>query len=78
MPKSNRPQNLQTIPIESYLRLNKIIGSNGLVSISRSKFYQDIKKGIYPPPIKLGRVSVWRASEIYAAIESAANNVEAK
>ena len=55
-----------------YLRLHQIIGETGLISISRSKFYQDIKNGVYPPPIKLGRVSVWRASDIYDAIENAA------
>lgn len=45
---------------------------SGPLLISRSKFYQDIKNGVYPPPIKLGRVSVWRASDIYDAIENAA------
>lgn len=66
--------NMNTSLDDQYLRLKQIIGKDGKIPISRSKFYSDIKKGVYPPPIKLGRVSVWKASDILAALESAKNN----
>lgn len=54
-----------------FLRLSQIVGSKGLLPISRSTFYSRIKNGKIPPPIKLGaRISVWRAVDILNAIEN--------
>jgi predicted DNA-binding transcriptional regulator AlpA len=55
---------------DRFLRLPQIIsGADALVPMSRATWYAGIKKGIYPAPIKLSpRVSVWRASDIYALI----------
>jgi predicted DNA-binding transcriptional regulator AlpA len=39
--------------------------------VSRSKWYQGIKDGIYPAAIKLGpRASAWRSSDIDTLISS--------
>lgn len=47
------------------VRLNKIIGPNGLIPISRSSFYEGVRIGIYPKPVKLGkRTSAWWMSEL--------------
>jgi len=41
------------------------------LSISRSLWWQGVKKGQYPPGIKLSpRVTVWRKSDIDALIQS--------
>jgi len=35
-----------------------------MLNISRSKIYGDISKKVFPPPIKLGRTSVWSEDQI--------------
>jgi prophage regulatory protein len=72
---------------DKFLRLNRIINGDPnaeppidpIVPVCRATFYAGIEKGIYPPPIKLSpRVSVWRASEIYALVNGAPFNPENK
>lgn len=58
-----------------FLRVSQILGNkkkglNPLIPISRSSWYEGVRTGRYPKPIKLGpRTSVWRASEILALLE---------
>lgn len=50
-----------------FVRLDYIIGENGVLPISRSTWYSGIKRGIYPSPRRLGpRMSVWPKHEIDA------------
>ena len=42
----------------------------GLIPIGRTTFYQLIKSGRIPKPTKIGRVSVWRLSEVRAGIDA--------
>lgn len=44
-----------------YLRLKLL---QDKYSISRSKIYSDVKKGLFPPPFKLGYSSIWSVDEI--------------
>lgn len=54
------------------LRLNQIIGPNGLIPVSRSTWYAGIKAGRFPKPIHLGgRGAFWRSDEIERLIASA-------
>ena len=56
---------------ERYLRLAQIVGPNGLLPISKSKFYELVASGEIPPPQKpFGRISLWKASSIIAFVES--------
>lgn len=53
-----------------YLRLKQIVGPTGLLPISASTWWQGVKEGRYPQPMKLGpRITVWRRSDIEACIE---------
>lgn len=73
------PEALQR-PIQTlaYLRIWHILGDKKanppiapLLPISRSSFYDGIKRKIYPAPLKLSqRVSVWRMEDIRALLES--------
>lgn len=55
---------------DALVRIEKIIGPNGLIPVSRSSFYEGIKLGIYPRPVRLGkRISAWRLSEILAVVQ---------
>lgn len=41
-----------------------------LIPVSKSKIWDDIKKGRFPKPVKLGpRVAAWRVEDIRALIE---------
>jgi prophage regulatory protein len=58
-------ENMHEKPSDALVRIQKIVGPNGLIPISRSSFYAGIRDGIYPKPIRLGkRTSVWRLSEL--------------
>ena len=69
---------------DKFIRLTTILGDpkaippiDPIVPVCRATFYAGIKKGIYPKPIKLSpRVSVWRASEIYALVNDKQSNLE--
>lgn len=52
-----------------YVRIKALTGPKGLLPISRSSFYQGVKDGLYPKPIKLGRISVWSVAEIEALLK---------
>ena len=63
---------MQKHPPDALVRIEKIVGPNGLIPISRSAFYQGIKEGIYPKPVRLGkRTSAWRMSELMLVIQGA-------
>ena len=62
MPTENAPSGL--------LRLSAILAPTGPIPVSRSTWWQGVKDGRFPRPIKLGpRVTVWRAEDIAALIE---------
>lgn len=50
-----------------FLRLRDVLA---ILPISRTSFYDGIKLGLYPQPIKLGkRTSVWCEHEIHESID---------
>lgn len=51
----------------------------GIIGISRSKLYADIKAGTFPPPVNLGGRAVgWLSTEIDAWIMTQANARQAR
>ena len=57
------------------LRLKQIIGDpksnppiEPIIPISRASWYDGVRKGIYPKPIKFGggRAAFWRADEVFS------------
>lgn len=53
---------------ESLLRLPEVLER---FQIGRSTWYAGVKRGIYPPPVKIGyRTAVWRSSDIDRLIAS--------
>jgi predicted DNA-binding transcriptional regulator AlpA len=57
-----------------FLRLVDIIGNRkkeipGIIPMSRSSWYDGIKKGLYPAPVKLSeRSTAWRSTDIDALV----------
>lgn len=53
---------------DSFLRLPEVLA---IIPVSRATWYDGIKKGRFPAPVKLGpRVSLWRRSDIEVLITS--------
>jgi prophage regulatory protein len=65
---SNQPQQL---PETGFLRLRAILAPAGPIPVSRSTWWQGVKDGRFPRPVKLGkRVTVWRVEDIRRLIET--------
>jgi prophage regulatory protein len=61
---------MQNEPSDALVRISQIIGPRGLIPVSRSAFYQGIRDGIYPKPVRLGkRTSAWRMSELMQVVQ---------
>jgi predicted DNA-binding transcriptional regulator AlpA len=68
---------MHKLPNEGYLRLPQIIGDKTanpeippVIPVCKSTWWQGIKSGKFPKPIKLGhRVTVWRVADIRELIE---------
>lgn len=55
---------------ERLLRINSIVGKDGLLPIGKSTFWKGCREGIYPKPISLGKnITCWRQSDIEHLIE---------
>jgi len=60
----------QTTPqvVDGLLRLPQVLA---LIPVSRSGWWQGVKDGRYPQPVKLGpRVTMWRSADIRNFIDS--------
>lgn len=53
-------------------RLLRVQEGAQMLGISKSFFWQRVRSGEIPKPVKLGRLSRWRLSDIEAVIEEAA------
>ena len=66
---------MQSIPETGFLRIDDIIGNRkknirGIIPVCRSTWYDGIKAGKYPAPVKIGkRASAWRAEDIRTLVE---------
>lgn len=49
-----------------FMRLPDVLGIFG---VSKTAFYDGIKEGIFPKPLKLGRCSVWDKKEVRSAYQ---------
>jgi predicted DNA-binding transcriptional regulator AlpA len=67
---------MQQLPETGFLRLKQIIGDQKaglppIIPVKKSCWWQGVKVGRYPKPVKLGpAVTAWRVEDIRALIES--------
>lgn len=55
---------------DALLRLSDVLAPDGPIPVSKSTWWQGVKDGRFPAPVKLGpRTTAWRASEIAALVE---------
>jgi hypothetical protein len=70
---------MNQLPETGFLRLPQIIGDRrtdpptpAIIPVSKSTWWQGIKQGRYPRPVKLGeRCTAWRVEDIRALIDQA-------
>jgi predicted DNA-binding transcriptional regulator AlpA len=55
-----------TLPTEGFCRLPSIIKPNGVLPISRSRWYAGVASGEFPKPRKIGSASLWDVKDIRA------------
>lgn len=65
---ANNIQQPATLPAEGYVRLPQVLA---VIPVCKSTWFNGIKDGRYPKPVKLGpRTTVWRVADIRAMIQS--------
>jgi len=70
------------LPETGFLRLNRIIGDPNanppvppIIPVSRSSWWDGVRSGKYPNPIKLGpRTTAWRVEDVRSLVESFSAN----
>ncbi|HRE60064.1 MAG TPA: AlpA family phage regulatory protein [Micropepsaceae bacterium] len=57
-------------PSSGLLRLAAILAPAGPIPVSRSTWWEGVRTGRFPQPVKLGpRITAWRAEDIQKLIE---------
>ncbi len=63
---------LTNLPETGFVRLKQILAPRGPIPVSKSTWWQGVRDGRYPSPVKLGRrITAWRVEDIRALIENA-------
>jgi predicted DNA-binding transcriptional regulator AlpA len=58
------------LPQEGFVRLSQFLGQGRAIPIGRSTWWQGVKTGRFPQPVRLGqRITVWRVTDIRDLIE---------
>jgi predicted DNA-binding transcriptional regulator AlpA len=70
LPSSIGRFELAHFPQVGFVRLNSILAPDGPIPVGRSTWWQGVKTGRFPKPVKLGpRTTAWRVEDIRALIE---------
>ena len=60
------------LPRTGFVRLASILAPQGPIPVGRSTWWQGVKTGRFPQPVKLGpRTTVWKVKDIRELIETA-------
>lgn len=61
------------LPETGFVRLKQILAPRGPIPVSKSTWWQGVRDGRYPPPVKLGRrITAWRVEDIRKLIAAGA------
>jgi len=59
-----------SLPHAGFVRLSSIIGPGGPIPVGKSTWWEGVKSGRFPKPVKLGpRITAWRVEDIRALID---------
>jgi len=60
----------QGLPTEGFVRLKRVIAPSGPIPVSRSTWWQGVRDGKFPKPVKLSEnVTAWRVEDIRDLID---------
>jgi len=60
----------RSLPDTGFVRLSAILAPVGPIPVGRSTWWDGVKTGRFPKPIKLGpRTTAWRVEDIRALVE---------
>ncbi|MDQ9168992.1 transcriptional regulator [Oxalobacteraceae bacterium R-40] len=69
---------MHSLPETGFLRLPQIIGNPNanppippLIPVKKTCWWEGVKTGRFPKPVKIGRCTMWRVEDIKALIASA-------
>ena len=66
--------NEQSFPRTGLVRLSQILAPIGPIPVSKSTWWQGVRDGRFPKPLKLGpRTTAWRVEDIRALFEDVGN-----
>lgn len=66
--------NAQSFPRTGLVRLSQILAPIGPIPVSKSTWWQGVRDGRFPKPLKLGpRTTAWRVEDIRALFEDVGN-----
>lgn len=61
------------LPETGLVRLASILAPNGPIPVGKSTWWEGVKSGRFPKPVKLGpRVTAWRVEDIRALVDRGA------
>ncbi len=64
-----------SLPATGFVRLPAILGPAGPIPVSKSTWWDGVRSGRYPQPVKLGpRITAWRVEDIRALIRNGGND----
>jgi predicted DNA-binding transcriptional regulator AlpA len=64
--RGTRVVNDTILPETGLVRLRTVLS---VIQLSRTRWYKGVQRGEFPPPVKVGARSLWRAEDIHALIE---------
>ena len=60
---------LKSLPDTGFVRLRAILTPGGPIPVGKSTWWQGIKEGRFPKPVKIGpKITAWRVEDIRALI----------
>ncbi len=66
---------IAALPETGFVRLTKILAPKGPIPVSKSTWWEGVKSGRFPKPVKLGpRITAWRVEDIHALIKDGYND----
>ncbi|MCB1466040.1 MAG: AlpA family phage regulatory protein [Rhizobiaceae bacterium] len=61
--------NRKSLPETGFLRLRAIVAPDGPIPVGKSTWWQGVRDGRFPKPVKLGpKTTAWRVEDIRALI----------
>ena len=63
-------QHQNILPETGFVRLSSILAPHGPIPVSKSTWWEGVKTGRFPKPVKLGpRITAWRVEDIRRLME---------